>query len=164
VPFLRPLAAACRGLVRGGRVGVAAISSVVSQLCLLALVSVWWRCSAIGCLPVLGLVVVDGCAVGTCRLPGARSRLGGSRRRCGPWLAGGGVGAGTRGVRAGLWGDAGSCARPVVDIVVKVALLFVLLACRGAFLSGRLRSAVAVALDVFPLVRGLQLAGVVIAW
>jgi hypothetical protein len=44
----------------------------------------------------------------------------------------------------------------VVDVVVVVVvLLFVLIACRGAFLSGRLRSAVAVALDVFPPVSGV---------
>jgi hypothetical protein len=75
VVFSRALAAACGDLVRGGQVGVTAALSVVSQVRVLALVSVWRRCSAIGCLAVLGLVVVDGCADGTCSLPGARSRL-----------------------------------------------------------------------------------------
>jgi hypothetical protein len=50
VVFLRPLAAAYRGLVRGCRVGAAAVLSAVSRVGVLALVLVWWRCSAIGCL------------------------------------------------------------------------------------------------------------------
>jgi hypothetical protein len=43
-----------------------------------------------------------------CSLPGARSHLGCACRRSGPGLAGGGVVAGTCGVRARLWGDAAS--------------------------------------------------------
>jgi hypothetical protein len=93
-----------------------------------------------------------------CSLPRVRSLLGGLRCRHGRGLAGGGDGAGTSGVRAWLWGDAWRWDRPVVDVVVVVALLFVLLACRGACVSCRLHSMVGVALDVFSFVGGLQLA------
>jgi hypothetical protein len=64
VVFLRPLAAGCRGLVRGGLVGLAAGLSVVSHVGVLAPVSEWWRCSLIGLLTESGLVVVDERSVG----------------------------------------------------------------------------------------------------
>jgi hypothetical protein len=57
--FLRPLAAGCRGLVRGGLVGFAAGLAVVSHVGVLALVSEWWRCFMLGFVIVSGLVVVD---------------------------------------------------------------------------------------------------------
>jgi hypothetical protein len=95
----------------------------------LAFVSAWARCSALGCLPVLGLVVVDARSVGAVFVSRGCTCLGCARRYSGPRLAGGGVGAGTCGVRSGPWGDAGLWGRPVVDVVVAVALLFVLLAC-----------------------------------
>jgi hypothetical protein len=59
VVLRRPLAAGCRGLVRGGLVGFAAGLSVVSHVGVLALDSEWWRCFLIGSLAVSGLVVVD---------------------------------------------------------------------------------------------------------
>jgi hypothetical protein len=100
----------------------------------------------------------------SCLLPERASRLGCARRRNGPGLAGGGVGAGTFGVRAGLWAGAKSWTQPAVDVVVVVALLFVFLACRRAFVSWCLRSAVAVALDVFSFMRSLQLACIPTVW
>jgi hypothetical protein len=51
-----------------------------------------------------------------------------------------------------------------VPAVVVVVALFVLLACSGAIISCRLRSAVGVALDVFSLVHGLQIAYVASVW
>jgi hypothetical protein len=90
-----------------------------------------------------------------CLLPGARLRLGCARRRSGPGLAGGGVGAGTCGVRAGHWGDAGRWARPMVIVVVAVNLGFELQVRRGAFGCGRRCSVVDVALGVLFVVPGL---------
>jgi hypothetical protein len=90
-----------------------------------------------------------------CLLPGARLRLGCARRRCGSGLAGGGVGAGTCGVRAGLWGDAGCWARPMVVVVVLVNLGFELQVRSGAFGCGRRCSVVDVALGVLYVLLGL---------
>jgi hypothetical protein len=98
---------------------------------------------------------VDARAVGAVFVARGPTRLGRARRHSGPRLAGGGVGAGTCGSRAGPWGDAGHLGRPVVDVAVAVALLCVLLACRGAFVSCRLRSTVGVALDVFSCCKSL---------
>jgi hypothetical protein len=81
---------------------VAAILSVLSHVGVLALVLEWWRCSAIACLAVLGLVVGDECVVDIVFVARARSHFGCARSRSGPGLADGGVGAGTRGVHAGL--------------------------------------------------------------
>jgi hypothetical protein len=90
-----------------------------------------------------------------CLLPGARLRLGCARRRSGPELAGGGVGAGTCGVRAGLWGDARCWARPMVVVLVVVTLGFELQVCSGAFGCGGRCSVVYVALGVLSVVPGL---------
>jgi hypothetical protein len=90
-----------------------------------------------------------------CLLPGARLRLGCGRRRSGPGLADGGVGAGTCGVRAGHWGDAGRWARPMVVVLVVVNLGCELQVCGGAFGCGRPCSVVDVALGVLSVAPGL---------
>jgi hypothetical protein len=125
----RTLAAGCPSLFRGCRVGVPAFLSAGSHTGAQAFVPAWARCSALGCLPVLGLVVVDARSVGAVFVPRDPTCLRCARRRSGPRLAGGGVGAGTCEVRAGPCGDAGHWGRPVVDVVVAVALLFKLLVC-----------------------------------
>jgi hypothetical protein len=62
--FLRPLAAACRGVARGGLVGFAAGLWVVSHVGVLALVSEFWSCFLIGLFTVSGLVVLNQLRVG----------------------------------------------------------------------------------------------------
>jgi hypothetical protein len=88
-------------------------------------------------------------------LPEAHLRLGCARRRSGPGLVGGGVGAGTCGVRAGLWGDAGRWARPMVVVLVVINSGFELQVRSGALDCGRPCSVVDVALGVLSAVPGL---------
>jgi hypothetical protein len=88
-------------------------------------------------------------------LPGARSRLGCLRRRGGPWLAGGGVGAGMLGVRAGLWSGSQPWDRLVVVVLVVGNLGFELQVRSGAFACRRRCSVVDVALGVLSVVPGL---------